>query len=1802
MAYQDDFRNKVLAALKAKNLAVDISQEATQQAIVEEAQNVASSESRPMSPEEMKLVLQDVAKQLDADNQQLAVQNKAFTAQSSDFTAFGQPQLAGELGGSYSGGGIAVSVMNKDILIIPTAGTATSINTLSQIDFKIISNPNAYGVLDPREVKASLFNWGERITGNTFDTPVLGIGGAWGGVSYAPTSQWGIGGSQGSGVGASINMATGFGQIIYFKPATSTIYASLFNDLGINADYVSRSFTLVSYNSAIPGALPTSGFAVTFGGIGNSGGLVIAGAANSTQINTVKFLSPLTVLNSTVTDTLTLALSSPAGTSGTQYFVGNGSTQQYVLSSNNLFVSGDMFYASAAGHTHLTRLAKGTANSYLSVDGSNNYTWTSTISASTANVAAATGSTVLYPIMNNSTTSGSALSYDVDFNVNPNTNVLQYATGSIYAGTAISAPLYTSPVGMIIRPGADTATGIQLQTSTGGTFLNLDTTNRRLGVGTSAPSYPLDVVGDINAATGYSYRIAGNLVLNAGGLGTGVTNSSLTSVGTINSGTWAATAITTLYGGIGNLTAFVIGDLLYANTTTTVAKLTAGIGGSVLTSTGTGSTPNYSSPALLSVGTAFTASNVNLVAVGNTNQTHYITLSRSTTGTGVGLSSDSNLSWVPATGVLSASFLSGTAVTVTSLSGTIITAAQTNITSVGTLTGGTWNANTISTTYGGTGSNLSATGNSNKIVVLGPFTTANAATVIDGANTGYLLAANGNGAAPTFTNTTAAAFTFSSGTLSINNAAITTGTISNTPTNATDLANKAYVDSISGGLDPHASVRLTTISAIGGSYRQAGTSGTTWGSGDYILATTPTEIIGIMAGLDTPSSGIALTFGQRVLVKDGVLGGYASGTGIYGAFPTTFGGIAASYVANGIYTVSSVGGAATSGWLLVRATDTDNLNGVQELTGGTFTFVEEGTNYADNAFVCTNDTTSLGPIGFGSTQITWSPFSGGASLTMGQGLSKTGNTVATNYNIATYDSVIANLSRGFSIGGARSGSVGSSSYDTFTVTGSNAALGSATLTVDNAGYTLAGGETAGTVVKLLMRGVVANNTITGAADGWTHAGGTVLRTLTVIGGDILLNGGGFGLTLGSNSYLSTNSNTLAIGAGSSNISLVSASASGTTAPTTHYLVQNGQSQYQLSTSSGTFTAGDIYYGAGTAFTGLARLAFGSGAGNSVLIRGASQPTWGTIALGNSDFVSGILTTTNGGTNGTASPTSGGVAYGASGAYAFTAAGSAGQALLSNSANAPTFGTLTLVGGGTSNTVSGAGISYQFAQYNASGNAISSFALPSANNSVLIAATPTTASWSNGPLGIPYGGNGNTNYVARGIVFTNPAGTANTSESTFLFQSGVGMTITGNNTTINVGSGGGYFINGSAVVSSVAGINGAVGFTSQASNGGTSYIQVAGQSLILNYPGTGITGGGAANRVAYYNAAQEITSNANFTFSPGAATGVGLSINVGTGVSTVLYVNNTNGSATAGYLVDVDQNGAQRFSIDFKGMTEIKVGSGNTALSMATGGRAIFAAATANYASINLPSSAATNPGAGVTQIGDLWFNGTNLYFRKDSNTNQDLLVGSVSGTGIADRIAKWSSTTGLTSSYLSESPAGVGMTITSSSTSIAAGGGTTALLTLQSIALDDNKTDRYFIRGMSTGAGAATTRYFSIDTAGNLRATTKSFDIPHPTKQGSRLVYGVLEGPEHGVYHRGTVEGKGIIQVNLPDYWYKLVGEQYTIQLTPWGNYNVGIASKTENYFTIQLVGDVISRKYKNIKVDYIVHGSRLDAPLDTEQ
>ena len=102
---------------------------------------------------------------------------------------------------------------------------------------------------------------------------------------------------------------------------------------------------------------------------------------------------------------------------------------------------------------------------------------------------------------------------------------------------------------------------------------------------------------------------------------------------------------------------------------------------------------------------------------------------------------------------------------------------------------------------------------------------------------------------------------------------------------------------------------------------------------------------------------------------------------------------------------------------------------------------------------------------------------------------------------------------------------------------------------------------------------------------------------------------------------------------------------------------------------------------------------------------------------------------------------------------------------------------------------------------------------------------------------------------------------------------------------------------------------------------------------------------------------------------------------------------------------------------------------------------------------------------------------------------------------------------------------------------------------------------------------------------GAFTATTKSFLIDHPTKEGMKLQYASLEGPENGVYIRGT-SGSNII--TLPDYWADLVDQStVTVTLTPIGFYQaLYIEEKDKNY--IKVGGSKGS-------YDYVVYGERKD-------
>ncbi len=103
---------------------------------------------------------------------------------------------------------------------------------------------------------------------------------------------------------------------------------------------------------------------------------------------------------------------------------------------------------------------------------------------------------------------------------------------------------------------------------------------------------------------------------------------------------------------------------------------------------------------------------------------------------------------------------------------------------------------------------------------------------------------------------------------------------------------------------------------------------------------------------------------------------------------------------------------------------------------------------------------------------------------------------------------------------------------------------------------------------------------------------------------------------------------------------------------------------------------------------------------------------------------------------------------------------------------------------------------------------------------------------------------------------------------------------------------------------------------------------------------------------------------------------------------------------------------------------------------------------------------------------------------------------------------------------------------------------------------------------------------------GVLVANEKNFDIKHPTKEGWRLRYSVLEGPERGVYVRGQISGSTTIE--LPDYWSGLVYEDsISVQLTPVGS------PCTHYVDTVTTSSISVGCQCGEVNAYYIIHAER---------
>ena len=105
----------------------------------------------------------------------------------------------------------------------------------------------------------------------------------------------------------------------------------------------------------------------------------------------------------------------------------------------------------------------------------------------------------------------------------------------------------------------------------------------------------------VDLASGKGYYINGVQVLSGSALGSGVTSSSLTSVGTIATGVWQGTAIGTGYGGTGQTT-YSAGQLLIGNNTGGLTKATLTAGTGITITNGNGSITIESSGVQFSAG------------------------------------------------------------------------------------------------------------------------------------------------------------------------------------------------------------------------------------------------------------------------------------------------------------------------------------------------------------------------------------------------------------------------------------------------------------------------------------------------------------------------------------------------------------------------------------------------------------------------------------------------------------------------------------------------------------------------------------------------------------------------------------------------------------------------------------------------------------------------------------------------------------------------------------------------------------------------------------------------------------------------------------------------------------------------------------------------------------------------------------------------------------------------------------------------------------------------------------------------
>lgn len=183
------------------------------------------------------------------------------------------------------------------------------------------------------------------------------------------------------------------------------------------------------------------------------------------------------------------------------------------------------------------------------------------------------------------------------------------------------------------------------------------------------------------------------------------------------------------------------------------------------------------------------------------------------------------------------------------------------------------------------------------------------------------------------------------------------------PTTSDAVGTKGYIDSVASGLDPKQSCQVATTADLAGTYASGGGTG---GTGAFTSMDT-----------DTAIDGYTLQVGDRILLKD------QTGTA----------------QENGIYIVLTINVATGT---IERAADQDGSPS-NEVSGGNFTFIENGTANADSGWVLQGS----GDILLNTDDLNWSQFSGAGQITAGDGLLKSGNTIDLDFTSGLANTAVA---------------------------------------------------------------------------------------------------------------------------------------------------------------------------------------------------------------------------------------------------------------------------------------------------------------------------------------------------------------------------------------------------------------------------------------------------------------------------------------------------------------------------------------------------------------------------------------------------------------------------------------------------------------------------------------------------------------------------------------------------------------------------------------------------------------------------